>query len=336
MTNALKNSIARLGNKLDEHKKDAVPMKAALDSLVPYARQARTEFNEESLRELADSIKEIGVVEPLLVRPMGNGKFEIVAGERRWRAARIAGLVEVPVLVRPMDDATADKVHLAENIHRENLSTLYLAQRVQRDLDAAGGNLATVAAKYNKGKPWVSKLSVIAQGGDSMTELVNEGVTADRAVLAAVSSLERKAPERAKALGEQLKAAPEKSNKREITERFMKDERAAAPKAKQGRAAPAAAGKHDGKRKGGAESEPAWRVQEGIERDLGKALIVVELSPVSSFAAEFAELSKKFGKARLVVSVRHPDEGCAIVQFGNTDGHRRVYRADELRLLSVF
>jgi ParB family chromosome partitioning protein len=336
MTNALKNSIARLGNKLDEHKKDAVPMKAALDSLVPYARQARTEFNEESLRELADSIKEIGVVEPLLVRPMGNGKFEIVAGERRWRAARIAGLVEVPVLVRPMDDATADKVHLAENIHRENLSTLDLAQRVQRDLDAAGGNLATVAAKYNKGKPWVSKLSVIAQGGDSMTELVNEGVTADRAVLAAVSSLERKAPERAKALGEQLKAAPEKSNKRAITERFMKDERAAAPKAKQGRAAPAAAGKHDGKRKGGAESEPAWRVQEGIERDLGKALIVVELSPVSSFAAEFAELSKKFGKARLVVSVRHPDEGCAIVQFGNTDGHRRVYRADELRLLSVF
>lgn len=335
MTNALKNSIARLGNKLDEHKKDAVPMKAALDSLVPYARQARTEFNEESLGELADSIKEIGVVEPLLVRPMGNGKFEIIAGERRWRAARIASLVEVPVLVRPMDDATADKVHLAENIHRENLSTLDLAQRVQRDLDAAGGNLATVAAKYNKGKPWVSKLSAIAQGGDSMTELVNEGVTADRAVLAAVSSLERKAPERAKALGEQLKAAPEKSNKRAITEQFMKDERAAAPKAKPGKAAPAAAAKQDGKRKGGAESQPAWRVQDGIERDLGEALIVVELSPVSSFAAEFAELSKKFGKARLVVSMRHPDEGCAIVQFGNTDAHRRVYRADELRLLSV-
>lgn len=333
MTNALKNSIARLGSKLDEHKKDAVPMKAALDSLVPYARQARTEFNEESLGELADSIKEIGVVEPLLVRPMGNGKFEIIAGERRWRAARIAGLVEVPVLVRPMDDATADKVHLAENIHRENLSTLDLAQRVQRDLDAAGGNLATVAAKYNKGKPWVSKLSAIAQGGDSMTELVNEGVTADRAVLAAMSSLERKAPERAKALGEQLKAAPEKSNKRAITEQFMKDERAAAPKAKPGKAPPAASAKPEGKRKA-TEQEPAWRNQKGIERNLGEALIVVELSPMSVFVAEFAELSKKFGKARLA-PMRHPDEGCAIVQFGNTDAHRRVYRADELRLLSV-
>lgn len=335
MTNALKNSIARLGGKLDEHKKDAVPMKAALDSLVPYARQARTEFNEETLGELAASIKEIGVVEPLLVRPMGNGKFEIIAGERRWRAARIASLAEVPVLVRPMDDATADKVHLAENIHRENLSTLDLAQRVQRDLDAAGGNLATVAAKYNKGKPWVSKLSAIAQGGESMTELVNEGVTADRAVLAAVSSLERKAPERAKALGEQLKAAPEKSNKRAITEQFMKDERAVAPKTRPGKAPPAAA-KPDGKRKPAGEQEPAWRGEAGVARDLGDALIVVELSPVSSFAAEFAELSKKFGKARLAVSVRHPDEGYAIVQFGNSDSHRRVYRADELRLLSVF
>lgn len=330
MTNALKNSIARLGNKLDEHKRDAVPMKAALDSLVPYARQTRTEFNDESLQELATSITEIGVIEPLLVRPMGNGKFEIIAGERRWRAARIASLADVPVLVRPLDDAMADKVHLAENIHRENLSTLDLAQRVQRDLDAADGSLAAVAAKYNKGKSWVSKLSAIAQGGDAMGELVGEGVTADRAVLAAVSSLERKAPERAKALGEQLKAAPAKSNKRAITEQFMKDERAAAPKS--------AKGAHSAEGTSGklaSEEEPAWRGKDGIERDLGEALIVVDLLSVSEFAAEFGELSKEFGKARLVVSVRHPDEAYAIVQFGNTATHRRVYRADQLRLLSV-
>ena len=335
MTNALKNSIARLGSKLDDHKKDAVPMKATLDSLVPYSRQARTDFNEESLQELAASIKEIGVIEPLLVRPLGNGKFEIIAGERRCRAAGMAGLADVPVLVRPMDDGTADKVHLAENIHRENLSTLDLAQRVQLDLEAAGGNLATVAAKYNKGKPWVSKLSAIAQGGGAMTELVEEGVTADRAVLAAVSSLERKAPERAKALGEQLKAAPAKSNKRAIAEQFMKGERASAHKTKPGKTPPVSAGKQDGKRKATGEQEPAWRGKEGIERDLGQALIVVELSPVSSFAAEFGELSKKFGKARLAMSVRHPEDGFAIVQFGNSSAHRRAYRADELRLLSV-
>jgi len=330
MTNALKNSIARLGNKLDEHKKDAVPMKAGLDSLVPYARQSRTEFNEELLQELAASIREIGVIEPLLVRPMGTGKFEIIAGERRLRAARIAGLAEVPVLVRSMDDSTADKVHLAENIHRENLSTLDLVQRVQRDLDAADGNLATVAAKYNKGKPWVSKLSAIAQGGSAMAELVDQGVTADRAVLAAVASLGRKAPERAKALGEELKAAPEKSNKRAITEQFMKRERTAAPKAAKGAAAIA-----EGKAGPAAGKEPAWRSQNSIERDLGIALIFVELSPASVFAAEFSELSKNFGRARLAVSVRHPDNAFAIVQFGSASTHRRAYRADELQLLSV-
>jgi ParB/RepB/Spo0J family partition protein len=328
MANALQNSIARLGNKLDEHKKDAVPMKAALDNLVSYAHQARIEFNEDSLRELAASIKDLGVIEPLLVRPSGNGKFELVAGERRWRAARMAGLAEVPVLVKAMDDATADKVHLAENIHRENLSTLDLAQRVQRDLNAAGGNLAAVAAKYNKQKPWVSKLSAIAQGGSAMGELVDEGVTADRAVLAAVASLERKAPERAKALGEQLKAAPAKANKRVVAERFMKEHRAAPKKTDK---SPKAA-----KGNGAAASEPAWRSKGGVERELGLALIVVELSPVSDFAEEFRQLAKKYGHARLAVEVRHPDKSYAIVQFGNTSAHRRTYRADELRLLSVF
>jgi len=334
MATALQNSIARLGNKLDEHKKDAVATKAALDDLVSYAHQARTEFHEETLKELAESIKEIGVVEPLLVRPRGNGKFEIVAGERRWRASRIAGLAEVPVLVKAMDDATADKVHLAENIHRENLSTLDLAQRVQRDLDAAGGSLAVVAAKYNKQKPWVSKLSAIAQGGSAMTELVEEGVTADRAVLAAVSSLERKSPEHAKALGEQLKTAPEKANKRVIAERFMKEQRSE-PKgrvsAEKGSDNKGQAGKHDGAH----VNEPAWRGKAGMEREAGQALIAVELSPMSQYAAEFQKLAKKYGSAQLVLSARHPNADYAIVQFGNTSAHRRVYRADELRLLSV-
>lgn len=334
MGNALKSSIGRLASKLEDYKKDAQPLVVAIGNLVPYAKQARTKFNEEGLRELAASFKELGILEPLLVRPIANNKFEIIAGERRLRAAIMAGLAGVPVLSRPMDDELADRIHLAENIHRENLSNLDLAERVQRDLEEAGGDLAKVAAKYGKGKPWVSKLASIAGGGETMTELVDEGVTADRAVLATVASLERKAPERAKALGEQLKAAPAKSNKRAIAEQFMKDEKAAVPKAKPGKAPPAAAAKPEGKRQA-AEQEPAWRSQEGIERDLGEALIVVELSPMSVFAAEFAELSKKFGKARLAASMRHPDEGCAIVQFGNSDAHRRVYRANELRLLSV-
>ena len=338
MANALQSSIARLGKKIDEHKKDAVPLKAGVDSLIPYRNQARTEFGEDELQELAESIKAIGVIQPLLVRPIGDGKFEIIAGERRWRAARMAGLAQVPVLFKPMDDETADKVHLAENVHRENLSTLDLAQRVQRDLDAAGGDLAAVAAKYNKQKPWVSKLSAIAQGGSAMTELVEEGVTADRAVLAAVSSLERRAPEKAKALGQELKAAPAKANKRAITERFMqehrsskKDEASAAAGQRKGAAAkPAAAAPQP--------AEPAdapWRRETGIARELRLAAITVELSPLSDFADEFRQLVTKHGPARLAVDVRHSDQGCAIVQFGSALANRRVYRADELRLLSV-
>nr|WP_317623813.1 ParB/RepB/Spo0J family partition protein [Acidovorax sp. SUPP3334]BDH38323.1 ParB/RepB/Spo0J family partition protein [Acidovorax sp. SUPP3334] len=337
MTSALKNSIARLGSKLEEHKKDAVSMKAGIDSLTAYAAQARTVFDDETLRELADSIKDIGVIEPLLVRPIGGNKYEIIAGERRWRAARLAGLSDVPVLVRTMDDVTADKVHLAENIHRENLSTLDLAQRVQRDLDAASGNLAVVAAKYSKGKPWVSKLSAIAQGGDSMTDLVSEGVTSDRAVLATVASLERKAPDRAKELGEQLKAAPVKANKRAIAEQFMKAEREATPKGSKSpkRASSSPAPKAAATSMATAGQEPAWRSREGVDRDASAAVLIVELSPASVYTAEFGDLSKKFGRPGLVTSVRHPEDGYAIVEFGRDSAVRRVYRADELRLLSV-
>lgn len=177
MGNALKSSIGRLASKLEDYKKDAQLLVVATGNLVPYAKQARTKFDEEALRELAESFKEVGILEPLLVRPIANNKFEIIAGERRLRAAIMAGLAGVPVLSRPMDDELADRIHLAENIHRENLSSLELAERVQRDIEEAGGDLAKVAAKYNKGKPWVSKLASIAGGGDTMTELVEEGVT---------------------------------------------------------------------------------------------------------------------------------------------------------------
>lgn len=92
MGNALKSSIGRLASKLDDYKKDAQLLVVATGNLVPYAKQARTKFDEEALRELAESFKEVGILEPLLVRPIANNKFEIIAGERRLRAAIIAGL----------------------------------------------------------------------------------------------------------------------------------------------------------------------------------------------------------------------------------------------------
>jgi ParB/RepB/Spo0J family partition protein len=326
MSNALQSSIARLGKQLDENKKDGVSLKVALDQLVPYAHQSRLTMDQDALKELAQTIREVGVIEPLLVRPLGGDRFEIIAGERRWRAARLAGLTEVPTLVRTLDDALADKVHLFENIHRENLSSLDLAQRIAADLKLAGGDLAGVASKYGKSKSWVSKLSTIAQGGEVMAELVEAGTTSDRAVLASVAALERKSPVQAKALGQKLKEAPTAANKRGIAEGFLK------------------ASKHDVKTStlksarasvGGKSPEPVWRTKDCVSRDPASASVLVELSPHSEFADEFKSMVKKHGSGRLSNAVRHPSAAYAIVEFGINAVHRRTYKADELRLTAV-
>lgn len=337
-SSALGKSISRLGTQLEDFKKDAVALRVEVGAIDPYHNQARRNFDPQSLQELADSIKEIGILSPLLVRPLGStGRYELLAGERRLRAAKLAGLSQVPVLSKVFSDELAEKVHMAENVQRENLDTAELAERVQSDIDAAGGDLAKVAAKYNKNKSWVSKLSSIARGGDVMASLVEAGATSDRAVLATVASLERKAPDRAKVLSEQILAAPPKANKRAMAEEFMKGER-------DGGTSPAKAAKSSAKSpapKGGEKyktapgQEPAWRTREGVDRDATAAVLIVDLSPVSDYIGEFGDLSKKFGRPRLVTSVRHPDDGYAIVEFGQGNAVRRAYRADELRLLSV-
>jgi ParB family transcriptional regulator, chromosome partitioning protein len=86
--------------------------------------QPRRYFDEHKLEELSRSIKELGIIEPLLVRPLPGGNYELVAGERRYRAATMAGLTEVPVVVRVMDDVTTHQVRLVENLQREDLNTL--------------------------------------------------------------------------------------------------------------------------------------------------------------------------------------------------------------------
>jgi ParB family chromosome partitioning protein len=94
--------------------------------------QPRTRMDENSLQELAASIRKQGLMQPILVRPVDGGRYEIIAGERRWRAAKIAGLHEVPVLVRPVPDSAALAMALIENIQRENLNPLEEAGGVQR------------------------------------------------------------------------------------------------------------------------------------------------------------------------------------------------------------
>src|SRR5687768_5201848 len=104
----------------------------AIDELQPGKYQPRTRPDAASLAELAESIKSQGVMQPVLVRPAAGGRYEIVAGERRWRAARLAGLVSVPALVRDMPDQQALAAALVENIQREDLNPLEEAAGIQR------------------------------------------------------------------------------------------------------------------------------------------------------------------------------------------------------------
>jgi ParB family chromosome partitioning protein len=108
------------------------PSAVAIDRLQPGKYQPRTRMNPEALSELADSIRAQGVMQPILVRPVGADRYEIIAGERRFRAAQMAGLTEVPVLVKPVPDTAALAMALIENIQREDLNPLEEAQGVQR------------------------------------------------------------------------------------------------------------------------------------------------------------------------------------------------------------
>ena len=125
---------ALLGPKVDDSAGTAagLPTVLALDRLAPGRYQPRTRMDEGSLYELAESIRSQGVIQPILVRPLAAGDYEIIAGERRYRAARLAGLASVPVLVKDVADEAAAVMALIENIQREDLNPLEEAQGLQR------------------------------------------------------------------------------------------------------------------------------------------------------------------------------------------------------------
>ena len=93
-----------------------------VNDIEPNKSQPRTDFDEESIATLADSIREHGLLQPLLVRPLNNGSYQIVAGERRWRACRMLGLSEIPVVIRELSDVETAQIALIENLQRENLN----------------------------------------------------------------------------------------------------------------------------------------------------------------------------------------------------------------------
>ncbi len=132
--------------------------KLSVTALQPGKYQPRTHMDQESLNDLAASIKAQGVMQPILVRPVGIGRYEIIAGERRWRAAQLAGMNEVPVLVRDIPDEAALAMSLIENIQRENLNPLEEAAGIQRLIDEFGMTHQEAADAVGRSRPAASNL----------------------------------------------------------------------------------------------------------------------------------------------------------------------------------
>jgi len=124
--------------------------------LIPGAGQPRQVFNEAALDELAASIRSQGIIQPLLVRPLPDGTYEIVAGERRWRAAKKAGLAQVPVIVRDLTDAEALTLALIENLQREDLNPLEEARAIATLRDTLSLSQEEIAARIGKSRSTVA------------------------------------------------------------------------------------------------------------------------------------------------------------------------------------
>lgn len=129
-----------------------------LSSVVPNSQQARRIFDEQALQELSESIRTYGIVQPLVVRAIGEGQYEIIAGERRWRAAKAAGLTQVPVVVRTYEDRVAAEVSLIENIQRENLNVVEEATAYKVLIDMNNWTQEELADKVGKSRSHVANL----------------------------------------------------------------------------------------------------------------------------------------------------------------------------------
>jgi ParB family chromosome partitioning protein len=158
-----------------------------VDAIHPNPKQPRRRFEAEAASGLADSVRRQGVIQPLLVRPRGIGGYEIVAGERRWRAAREAGRETVPAVVRPLDDRDTLLLGLVENVAREQLTAVEESRAYAVLIDEFGLSLGDVAERVGRSKPSVSNRIRLLELPDDVLGMVERGQLSEghaRAVLA--------------------------------------------------------------------------------------------------------------------------------------------------------
>jgi ParB family chromosome partitioning protein len=146
-----------------------------VDLVVPNPNQPRTTFDDEALQALSASIAQNGVLQPVLVRPVAGGTFELIAGERRWRAARLAGLERVPALVRPRDDAASLELALVENMAREDLNPVEEARACAALVEELGLTREEVGRRVGRSRVAVSNLLRLLDLPDEAVALIEAG-----------------------------------------------------------------------------------------------------------------------------------------------------------------
>jgi ParB family chromosome partitioning protein len=161
----------------------------------PNARQPRRRFEAESIAALAESVRVSGVIQPVIVKPLEDGAYELVAGERRWRAARAAGLPTIPAIVRETDDRESLLLALVENVAREDLSPVEEARAYAVLQDEFGLSLGDVSERVGRAKPTVSNRLRLLELPDDVLGLLERGLLTEghaRAVLAVPDHEERR------------------------------------------------------------------------------------------------------------------------------------------------
>jgi ParB family chromosome partitioning protein len=147
----------------------------ALENIVPNPRQPRRHFDDEALAALAASVQTSGLLQPVLVRPRPGGTYELIAGERRWRAARLAGLETIPALVRPRDDAESLELALIENMVREDLNPVEEARACEALVEELGLSREDVGLRVGRSRVAVSNLMRLLELPDEALALLENG-----------------------------------------------------------------------------------------------------------------------------------------------------------------
>ena len=159
------NSIEENGDKL-----------VNINDIEPNRDQPRKFFDDEALKELSDSIAMHGVIQPLLVRPLSDGGYQLIAGERRWRASRMAGLTQVPVVVREMTDMEAMELTLIENLQREDLNPIEEAEGYKLLMDTYSFTQEQAAEKVGKSRPAVANAMRLLVLPQEVLDMVKQGI----------------------------------------------------------------------------------------------------------------------------------------------------------------